>query len=172
MSMKFDTPAGANPIDRQRVVGHPVDRIDGPRKVTGTAPYAYERHDVAPDAAYGWIVGATIARGRIRSIDSRDAEAAPGVIGIVTAANAGPLKRSESNTADLLGGPNIEHYDQAIALVIAETFEQARDAARLLRIDYAPAKGRFDLADERANARAAPSGFGGKSAIEIGRAHV
>lgn len=168
MSMKFDTPAGANPIDRQRVIGHPVDRIDGPRKVTGTAPYAYERHDVAPDAAYGWIVGATIAKGRIRSIDSRDAEAAPGVIGIVTAANAGPLTRCESNTAHLLGGPEVQHYEQAVALVIAETFEQARDAARLIRIDYAPAKGRFDLAEERANARAAPSGFGGKSAIAIG----
>jgi xanthine dehydrogenase YagR molybdenum-binding subunit len=166
--MKFDTPAGSNPIDRQTVIGHPHDRIDGPRKVTGTAPYAYERHDAAPDAAYGWIVGATIAKGRIRAIDSRDAEAAPGVLGIVTAANAGPLKLSGSNTADLLGGPNIQHYDQAVALVVAESFEQARDAARLVHVDYAPAKGRLDLAEERARARAAPPAFAGPGATFAG----
>ena len=46
--MKFDTPATTNPIDQLKVVGQPVDRIDGPLKTTGTAPYAYERHDVVP----------------------------------------------------------------------------------------------------------------------------
>jgi xanthine dehydrogenase YagR molybdenum-binding subunit len=51
--MKFDTPATTNPIDQGKVVGKPADRIDGPLKTTGTAPYAYERHDVAPNAAYG-----------------------------------------------------------------------------------------------------------------------
>jgi xanthine dehydrogenase YagR molybdenum-binding subunit len=156
MSMKFDSPAGANPIDRQRVIGHPLDRIDGPLKVTGTARYAYEQHEAAPDAAYGWVVGATIAKGRIRSIDSRHAEAAPGVLGVVTAANAGPLKKSSSHTASLLGGPVIQHYDQAVALVIAETLEQARDAARLIEVDYVLEKGRFDLASARAQAKIAP----------------
>jgi len=169
MSMKFDAPAGSNPIDRQTVVGQPLDRLDGPRKVTGTAPYAYERHDAAPDAAYGWIVGAAIATGRIRSIDSREAEAAPGVIGVITAANAGPLKRSSSNTADLLGGPVVQHHDQAIALVVAETLEQARDAAQLVRVDYAPAEnGRFDLAEARAHARIARPGFAGPGSTEAG----
>ena len=43
--MKFDTPATTNPIDQLKVVGKPTDRIDGPLKTTGTAPYAYERHD-------------------------------------------------------------------------------------------------------------------------------
>ncbi|MCA3188341.1 MAG: hypothetical protein INH13_32900, partial [Cupriavidus sp.] len=47
--MKFDTPATTNPIDAGRVVGQAVDRIDGARKTTGTATYAYEWHDVAPD---------------------------------------------------------------------------------------------------------------------------
>ena len=55
--MKFEQPATKNPIDEGRVVGRSQDRIDGPLKVTGTAPYAYERHDMAPSAAYGWIVG-------------------------------------------------------------------------------------------------------------------
>ncbi|MFT8265612.1 hypothetical protein, partial [Salmonella enterica] len=49
--MKFDTPATKNPIDQLKVVGQPVNRIDGLLKTTGTAPYAYERHDVAPHAA-------------------------------------------------------------------------------------------------------------------------
>ena len=89
--MKFIEPAGTNPIDRMTVVGRAQDRIDGPRKTTGTAPYAYERHADAPDAAYGWIIGSAIAKGRIRSINLDDARGAPGVLGIVTAANAGPL---------------------------------------------------------------------------------
>ena len=44
--MRFDTPATTNPIDQLKVVGHPIDRVDGPLKTTGSAPYAYERHDV------------------------------------------------------------------------------------------------------------------------------
>lgn len=150
--MKFDTPAGTNPIDRMTIVGKPVDRIDGPLKTTGQAPYAYERHDVAPKAAYGFIVGSAIAKGRIRSIDLTDAEVATGVIAIVTAGNAGPLGLSRNNTARLLGGPEIEHYDQAIALVVAESFEQARHAAQLVRVDYERAAGRYDLAAERTRA--------------------
>ncbi|KRB85683.1 xanthine dehydrogenase [Sphingomonas sp. Root710] len=166
--MKFDAPAGDNVIDRQRVVGHPVDRIDGPLKVCGLAPYAYEQNEAAPNAAYGWIVGSPIATGRISSIDTRAAEAAPGVLGVITAANAGPLKKSDSNTAALLAGPKVEHYDQAVALVVAETFEQARDAARLVQVDYATAKGRFDLAAARDHARASPPGFDGPAATSVG----
>ncbi|HGV2753272.1 TPA: hypothetical protein ACNCHF_000457, partial [Escherichia coli] len=55
--MKFDKPAGENPIDQLKVVGRPHDRIDGPLKTTGTARYAYEWHEEAPNAAYGYIVG-------------------------------------------------------------------------------------------------------------------
>ena len=68
--MKFDTPATTNPIDQLKIVGQPVDRIEGPLKTTGTRAYAYERDDVAPNAAYGYIVGAAIAKGRIVSIDA------------------------------------------------------------------------------------------------------
>ena len=82
--MKFDTAAGPNPIDRLKVVGKPTDRIDGKFKTTGTAPYAYERNDVAPDAAYGYVLGSSIAKGRVRSIDTASARQAPGVIGVVT----------------------------------------------------------------------------------------
>jgi xanthine dehydrogenase YagR molybdenum-binding subunit len=144
--MRFDTPAATNPIDQLKVVGQPVDRIDGPLKTTGTAPYAYERHDVVPNQAYGYVVGSAIAKGRIVSIDLADAKAAPGVLGIVTADNAGPLGKGRFNFAKLLGGPKIEHYHQAIALVIAETFEQARAAAQLVHVDYVRAEGSYDLA--------------------------
>ncbi|MBK0393952.1 xanthine dehydrogenase family protein molybdopterin-binding subunit [Ramlibacter algicola] len=147
--MKFDTPATTNPIDQGKVVGQPVDRIDGLLKATGTAPYAYERHDVAPNAAYGWIIGAAIGKGRIKSMDLDAARRAPGVIAIVTAQDAGPLGKGRRNTAKLLGGPEIDHYHQAVAVVVAETFEQARAAASLVRIDYERTDGRFDLAKGR-----------------------
>ncbi len=145
--MKFDSPAGKNPIDRMQVIGKPTDRIDGKFKTTGTAPYAYERHDQVADPAYGYIVGAGIAKGRINAIDMADARRAPGVLAIVTAANAGKLTKGSFNTAKLLGGPEVDHYHQAVALVVAATFEQARAAAKLIRIDYARGKGRFDLAE-------------------------
>jgi xanthine dehydrogenase YagR molybdenum-binding subunit len=145
--MKFDTPAGPNPIDQLKVVGRPTDRIDGPLKTTGTAPYAYEQHEAAPNAAYGYVVGSAIAKGRIASIDLVEAKAAPGVLAIVTAESAGKLAKGNFNTANLLGGPEIQHYHQAVALVVAETFEQARAAAALVRVDYTRGRGRFDLAE-------------------------
>jgi xanthine dehydrogenase YagR molybdenum-binding subunit len=144
--MKFDTPAGQNPIDQLKVVGKATDRIDGPLKTTGTAPYAYERHDAVINPAYGYIIGSAIAKGRIVAMDLAAAGAASGVIAIVTAQNAGKLGKGRFNTAKLLGGPEIDHYHQAIALVVANTFEQARAAAALVRVDYARAEGSFDLA--------------------------
>jgi len=143
--MKFDKPATDNPIDRLQVVGQPHDRIDGARKVTGTARYAYEQHDVVPNQAYGYVLGAGIAKGRIASIDLDAARKAPGVLAVVTAKEAGALKKGKRNTARLLAGPEVEHYHQAVALVVAESFEQARAAASLIRVEYAAAKGAFDL---------------------------
>jgi xanthine dehydrogenase YagR molybdenum-binding subunit len=162
--MKFETPATENPIDQLKFVGRPVDRIDGPLKTTGTAPYANDRHDVAARQAYGYIVGSAIARGRIVSMELADAKAAPGVIAIVTARNAGKLGKGNFNTAALLGGPEIQHYHQAIALVVAETFEQARAAANLVRVEYARAKGRYDLASARDAAQVAKELAGGGAA--------
>ena len=150
--MKFDTPATTNPIDQLKVIGKPTDRIDGPLKTTGTAPYAYERHDAVENPAYGYIVGSSIAKGKIASIDLSKAKAAPGVLTIVTAQTAGKLDKGNFNTARLLGGPEIEHYHQAVALVVAETFEQARSAASLVRVSYTKAKGTFDLAAARDSA--------------------
>ena len=63
------------------------------------------------------------------------------MLAIVTAENAGKLGKGNYNTAKLLGGPEIDHYHQAIAVVVAETFEQARAAAQLLRVNYVQAEG-------------------------------
>jgi len=166
--MKFEHPATLNPIDQLKVIGLPTDRIDGPLKTTGAAPYAYERHDVVPNQAYGYVVGASIAKGRIASMDLAVAKAAPGVIAIVTAENAGKLGKGQWNTAKLLGGPDIEHYHQAVALVVAETFEEARAAAQLLRITYVGAKGGFDLATAKDSAFVPEPGFGGPPDTAVG----
>lgn len=167
--MKFDTPATTNAIDQLKVIGKPIDRIDGPLKTSGGAPYAYERHDAVPDPAYGYIVGAGIAKGRIASMDLDAARASPGVLAIVTARNAGKLGKGKFNTAKLLGGPEIEHYHQALAVVVAKTFEQARAAAQLVKITYERTPGKFDLAAAKATAPLAkPSDFGGAPESSIG----
>jgi len=166
--MKFEHPAALNPIDQLKVIGLATDRIDGPLKTTGTAPYAYERHDVVADQAYGYVVGAAIAKGRITSIDLKDAKAAPGVLTIVTAENAGKLEKGNFNVANLLGGPDIQHYHQAVALVVAETFEQARAAAALVHVTYTPAKGAFDLAVAKDSAIKYEPSFGGPADTAAG----
>jgi xanthine dehydrogenase YagR molybdenum-binding subunit len=145
--MKFDASATTNPIDQLNVVGRPLDRIDGPLKVTGTARYAYEQHDVVANQAYGQVVGAPIAKGRIRSIDVAAARAAPGVIAVVTAQEAGTLDVGEFYVARALAGPEIAHYNQAVAIVVARTFEQACAAAALVKVDCERSAGAFVLAD-------------------------
>ncbi|PNB49331.1 xanthine dehydrogenase [Pseudomonas sp. GW456-12-10-14-LB2] len=147
--MKFDTPATTNPIDQLNVIGKPTDRIEGPLKTSGQAPYAYEQHEAVENQAYGVMVGSAIAKGRITRIDLEAARAAPGVLTIVTAANAGKLGKGQYNAAHLLAGPQVQHYHQAVALVVAETFEQARAAAQLVNVEYAADKGQFDLASVR-----------------------
>jgi len=157
--VKFDTPATTNPIDQLKIVGHPVDRVEGPRKVTGTAPYAYEWHNSVSNLAYGYVVGSAIAKGRIFSISLSEARRAPGVITIVTADTVGELGEGKWNTARLLGGPEIQHYHQAVALVVAETFEQARAAAQLVHVRYVRQEGAFDLAAARESATVPKTGI-------------
>src|SRR5205823_8285578 len=115
-----------------------------------------------------YVVGSAIAKGRIGSIDLTDAKAVPGVLAIVTADNAGKLEKGAFNTALLLGGPEIQHYHQAIAVVVAETFEQARAAAQLVRVDYAKVKGSFDLAAAKDSAGPAKQGHWGPSTTAVG----
>ena len=135
-----------------KVVGQPLSRIDGPLKVTGTATYAYEQHDAVANQAIGYIVGAPIAKGTIRSMYLDAANAAPGVMAVITAKNAGSLGIGEFYVGRALAGPAIAHYHQAVAIVVAQTFEQARAAAGLIRIDCVRTDSRVVLADAKAKA--------------------
>ncbi|PDS63039.1 xanthine dehydrogenase [Rhizobium anhuiense] len=167
--MKFDTPAGQNPIDQLKVVGQPHDRFEARLKTTGAATYANEYHDVAPNAAYGYILGAAIAKGRIAAIDTRRAEAAAGVIAVVTYHNAGLLGVGKFYVQRMLAAPEIDHYHQPVAVVVAETFEQARAASSLIRIDYMRSAGQFDLAAQLESAPVAPQmEFGGPTETRVG----
>jgi len=135
-------------------VGQPISRVDGPLKVSGKATYAYEHWDVG-QPLYGFIVGATIGKGRITRIDGARAERSPGVRLVMTHRNA-----PEQGTPDLsipsqysrafpvLNGPDIHHYGEPVALVVATTYEQARAAASLVDVEYAVEPGHFDFAGQ------------------------
>jgi xanthine dehydrogenase YagR molybdenum-binding subunit len=167
--MKFDTPAGATPIDRQRVVGKPHVRVDGRLKTTGTARYAAEYHDVGANLAYGYILGAAIAKGRIAAIDLTEARAAPGVIDIVTYETVGPVGGSDFFMHRMLASPEVDHYHQPVAVVVAETFEQARSSAALVAVRYERAQGSFDLAAVKDSAPIGPEApFGGPANNAVG----
>ena len=133
------------------MIGRPLDRIDGPRKVTGRAIYACEEWSAGPPL-YGFLVEAAIARGTITALETGRAERAPGVRGVITHRNALPTHPPDpsvstySRALPMLEGPEIRCFGQPIALVVAETFEQARAAARLLDVRYHVAHGHYDLA--------------------------
>ena len=134
------------------MIGQPINRVDGPLKVTGKAAYAYEHWDAALPL-YGCIVGATVGKGRIIRIDSTRAERSPGVRTIITYQNVPPQGARDVSiffeywrAQPVLVSADIHHYGQAVALVVATTFEQAQAAANLLDIDYAAEPGHFDLA--------------------------
>ena len=134
-------------------IGKEMPRIDGVAKVTGRATYAAEFQ--VPNLAYGYIVTGTIARGRVTSIDTAAAERAPGVLKVITHENAiKPTPKSrqrdagEAQRADdqkkvgdqpfrALADDQIRFNAQPIAVVVAETFEQARYAASLVKATYA-----------------------------------
>jgi xanthine dehydrogenase YagR molybdenum-binding subunit len=143
--MQFDKPATTNPIDQLKVIGKPIHRIDGELKTSGRAMYAYEWHDPKMAYVYGYPIGSAIAKGSINKIDAAAARKAPGVLSVITTLDVGELEKGKLNTASLFGGPKVQHYHQAIAVVVAETFEQARAAAALVKVEYSEEKGVFDL---------------------------
>src|SRR5690349_10455656 len=88
MQMNQPAPRSALDVNRQGLIGLAMDRVDGPDKVCGTAPYAYEVQEAPEQPLYGWIVEAAIGCGRVASLDTRDAERAPGVVHVMTHLNA------------------------------------------------------------------------------------
>src|SRR3712207_4138447 len=130
-----------------RYIGKEMSRVDGVAKVTGRAKYAAEFR--APNLAYGFIVLGTVAKGTIKSIDTREAEAAAGVVRVFTHLNAPKLgpkasheqsppraQEEQDKSFRALQSDRIYFNMQPVALVVAETYEQARYAARLVKVSY------------------------------------
>jgi xanthine dehydrogenase YagR molybdenum-binding subunit len=124
------------------VIGKPQDRVDGKLKVTGAAIYPGDRK--LERLAHGFLLTSTVARGSIRSMETASAENAPGVIRIFTPFNPlklyGGLERSEGGTSGEMFPPlqdkTILNYGQIIGIIVAESFEQGRDAAPLVKVEY------------------------------------
>ena len=122
-----------------RYLGKGTTRVDGVAKVTGKAKYTAEFQ--VPHAAYGFVVLSTVAKGRITAIDTREAEQAAGVVRVFTHLNAGRLGKAPAADAEPqwtwpLQSDRVFFNGQPIALVVAESYEQARHAARLVKASY------------------------------------
>jgi xanthine dehydrogenase YagR molybdenum-binding subunit len=128
-------------------IGPARNRVDGRLKVTGTAKYSVEFE--APKCAHGWTVESNIAKGKITAIDPKGAEAAPGVLAVLTHLNtpkfkSPPRKKDRSGSGIRneerfpLNDDEVHYAGQYVALVVAATIEQARHAASLVRVSYAP----------------------------------
>ncbi|MFF9038768.1 xanthine dehydrogenase family protein molybdopterin-binding subunit [Streptomyces sp. NPDC014892] len=130
------------PTARQGVVGTAHTRVEGRDKVTGAARYAGE----VPFAGlvHGWLALSTVARGRIRAIESADALARPGVLAVLTHENAprvetdytGLMGMTPDPTTAVFQHDRVPHVGWPVALVVAETSEQAREAAEALVVHY------------------------------------
>jgi xanthine dehydrogenase YagR molybdenum-binding subunit len=116
------------------VIGASLERMDGTLKVTGTAPYAFEQQVERP--AYLHPVQSTIARGRIRAIDTSAAERIAGVIAVITHLTAPRLASDDNKELWVLQSDEIHFRGQFIAAVVADSLEAARQAADLVRVEY------------------------------------
>ncbi|MET0273593.1 MAG: xanthine dehydrogenase family protein molybdopterin-binding subunit [Phenylobacterium sp.] len=134
-----------NPVkdNRSGLIGKAVDRYEGPLKVSGTAAYAYEVQPPSPPA-YGVMVPATIARGRIVGVDIAEAEASPGVFLVWTYRNVPEQgargtrvhPRSTSPARPALENDHVAYFGQPVAFVVADTLENATAAAHLVNLTY------------------------------------
>ncbi|MFB4279636.1 hypothetical protein ACBJ59_30425 [Nonomuraea sp. MTCD27] len=144
------------------IIGAGLDRVDAPLKVTGSAHYP---NDFAyPGMAHAALVRATVAAGRIRAIDTSAAEAAPGVLTVITHRTApqlerGPMTLLGPSPPAPLQDDRVLHHGQHVAIVVADSAEQARHAATLVRVEYETAKALLDLDDPRAEIVTDPWGL-------------
>ncbi|RXT37811.1 xanthine dehydrogenase family protein molybdopterin-binding subunit [Bradyrhizobium betae] len=164
--MEMDGPVGANALDAEKIVGKPLDRVDGRLKVTGGAHYAYEMQQ---NSLYGFVVEASIAKGRIASIETLTAERSPGVKLVLTYRDAPKQGTGNHREAHpVLTGPVVSHYGEPVAFVVAETFEQARAAAYLVKVEYDREKGQYALPHHLALARVPHQPDGAPADSEVG----
>jgi xanthine dehydrogenase YagR molybdenum-binding subunit len=121
-------------ITKRPAIGAPLDRRDGPKKVTGTAPYAYEHRFDQP--LYLFPVQSEVARGRVTRIDAAAAEALPGVVAVLTHDNAPRLADTSDQELAVLQAGEVAFRGQYVAAAVAQTLETARYAASLVRVSY------------------------------------
>jgi len=117
-----------------RAIGTPLDRLDGPEKVTGTARYAFEQP--VHDPAYVYPLQSTVAAGRIVDVDDEEARALPGVLAVLTHRNAARVASTDDPEIAILQTDEVTFRGQCVGAVVAETSEIARHAAALVRIAY------------------------------------
>jgi xanthine dehydrogenase YagR molybdenum-binding subunit len=153
------------------ITGQPVSRVDGPEKVSGQATYAAEFR--LRNMACAAIVTSSIAKGRIISIDTGEAEAMPGVIAVITHLNAlrlpylpleqrPPVDPQAGEQLHVFQGPDVLFDGQPVAAVVAETREQAETAATLVRVDYDAADPVTDMDHERGKSPSEPVAESGR----------
>lgn len=157
-SLTMDKPHPHSLLDAgvQGSIGRPFDRIDGPKKVSGDATYAAEY--AFDNLAYGYLVGARVGAGKVVSIDVEAVRSLPGVIDIViefdrfirVAAQGGETQ------APTQGVKDVAFMGEVIAIVVAESYEAARDAALQLPVEYEDAEGVYDFAHNRDDAYTPP----------------
>jgi xanthine dehydrogenase YagR molybdenum-binding subunit len=117
------------------VLGAAHTRVEGREKVMGQALYAYEYE--VEGTAYAWIVQARVAKGTVSAVDGSDARRLPGVLAVLSHENAPDLGEVDDAELAVLQSPAVSYRGQIVALAIAETLEAAREAAALVRIEYA-----------------------------------
>ena len=141
-----------------RYIGKEMSRVDGVAKVTGRAKYAAEF--AVPNLAYGFIVLGSVAKGTIKTIDTQEAERAAGVVRVFTHLNTPKLGTQEEQDKSFraLQSDKIFFNMQPVALVVAETYEQARYAARLVKVSYNAEKHTTDTEAVRESARVPSEG--------------
>ncbi|RIY01260.1 xanthine dehydrogenase family protein molybdopterin-binding subunit [Aureimonas flava] len=144
-SFKMDEPVGETRLDRgvQDVIGKGVDRFEGPLKVSGRAPYAYENLP-GEKVAYGFMVLSTVGSGKVLSIDTMQARSTAGVLTVVLDKRSPRAAADPNDPAPKTADGAVTHYGQPLCLVVAESFEVARDAAKLVVVEYDTEEGRYD----------------------------
>ena len=161
------------------ITGKPIDRVDGRLKVTGAAKYAAEFNQ--PRMAYAFPVCSTIAKGTIAGFDISAAGSAAGVLEIITHQNARRLKPADSEAITKIGGllgeylaplqdNKVHYFGQIVALIVAETYEQARFVAALLKINYAKENFAIDLKAELPKGYQPEKSLGEEAQINAGKA--
>jgi xanthine dehydrogenase YagR molybdenum-binding subunit len=153
---KMDADHPGLALDRgvQDVLGKGLDRVEGVLKVTGAATYGYE-HQI-DNVAYGYLITAPAAKGKVTGFDVEAARALPGVIDIIVD-DPRVARQAAGFSPAHAGNSEVDHWDQVLGAAIATSFEAAREAARAVGVTIEAEDGRFDTMADVAQASGPPS---------------